>query len=140
MKKINKKTKVISKRIRFLFVLLITVCSQQLYSQAIFQPGRILGEKNHLVVSGTVLKCDTSNQVHLKIFNNGQDDVSADFNLVITNTKTGKQVTKNVKITVVKSNQVLEGTCKGGSSNLVFTLPKGYDIGNVAIMINFNNL
>lgn len=140
MKKQKNKIKLFTQGRRLFYVLMLTFISQQLYSQAIFQPTRILGERNHLVVSGIVLKCDTLNQIHLKVLNNGTVDIDADFDLIITNTKTGKFISKDVKITKIKPNQVFEGTCKGGYTDLVFKLPSGYDIGNIAMMVNFDIL
>lgn len=136
MKKNNPKTNYLLKGIRILFVLMIILAGQQSYSQAIMQPKHILGEREHLVVSGSVMKCDTSNQIHLKITNNGQDTISTDFDLVITNTKTGKSYSKNVTVSGLLPGKSSEGTCKTNSA-LVFTLPKDYNPGNVMMMVKF---
>lgn len=139
------KTNSISKGIKIFFTFFIfsLACQQsfgQMLNGIIFQPMRILGESStHVDVSGAIVRCDSTNQIHLKVFNESNISQVAVFELYVTNTTDGTHFSKSVSIPMMSPLQHIEGNCSGDSqlADLIINLPATYNPSNTTMNVNF---
>lgn len=138
MKKTNLNSNYFSKGIRILLTTLTIIAAQQSFSQIVHQPMRIIGEsKTHIDVSGTIVRCDTVNQIHLKVFNESNATQGTNFKLTIINSENGKQFSKSISVSSLAPTKSLEGNCAGSNSDLIIILPKDFNPNKIAFTILF---
>ena len=142
MHRLTKTAVIMKKLLFFLFVLFISVSG---FSQApastglIFKEWTVLGESAKKIdVFYRVLQCDTSNQVHLKIFNESGITQSMTFEVEIRDNQTGNSFKRTITSTT-NHLQYLTGECGNTSTAfLQFALPASYNPSGISAIVNFN--
>ncbi|MFI5150806.1 MAG: hypothetical protein ACHQRM_13810 [Bacteroidia bacterium] len=112
----------------------------QLGNGVVFQPMHILGESiTHMDVSGSIVRCDSTNTIHLKVFNENNSVQTASFQIIVRNTATGDNFTASVNIPNLPALGTLEADCSGNASlaPLVINLPASYDPAKTIMHISF---
>ncbi len=107
----------------------------------IYSNWEMLIESTTLIdISYRVIKCETTPQVHLMIFNENSIDQTAHFEIEISNGTTGEKFTKEINFAAKKAT-VFKALCESDSSldPLKINLPANYDPGAIKIKITFKS-
>lgn len=131
----------------FLFVALSAMFStSQIFAQAptetIYKNWLRVGEsETHVDVSARIIKCgeNSSNQVHLFIFNEGSENTSIAMKVTITNNNGGQSFSTNVT-KIVERATMIQANCEADSNTdvLKINLPESYDPNELTITVTFN--
>lgn len=100
-----------------------------------------LGESsNHIDVFARVIKCTSTKQVHLMIFNESSIDQVSKFVIEITNSATQEKFSKEISYSTVKAT-IYKAECESNASTdpLKIDLPDGYDPAQVKITVEFKS-
>ncbi len=129
--------------LRFFLSLSISLhaTSYQPKEEVVYKNWDKLGESsNHIDVFGRVIKCATTNQVHLMIFNESSVDQVSKFLIEVTNPTTQQKFSKEVSFSTIKAT-IYKAECNSDASTnvLKIDLPEGYDPTQVKIAIEFKS-
>lgn len=129
--------------LRFFLSLSISLhaTSYQPKEEVVYKNWDKLGESsNHIDVFGRVIKCATTNQVHLMIFNESSVDQVSKFLIEVTNPATQQKFSKEVSFSTIKAT-IYKAECNSDASTnvLKIDLPEGYDPTQVKIAIEFKS-
>ena len=131
---------------RVVILFIITLVSQHLVAQTL--PGdsvivlrnwQILGESSqHMDVSSRLVRCDSVNQLQLKVFNESNADQSITFQVTVTNSLTNENIIRNITVFVLKL-QELAPACTGNNQlpELKIELPGSFNPLAISAIIIF---
>ena len=100
-----------------------------------------LGESNnHMDVFARVIKCTSTNQIHLMVFNESSVDQVSKFVIEVTNPSTQQKFSKEVSFSTIKGT-IYKAECNSDTATdvLKINLPEGYDPAQVKITIEFKS-
>lgn len=122
-----------------LFPLSAVLQSQSSSEEVIYKHWAFLAEsETYIDVSYRVIRCGSSNEVHLQIFNENPNDQVAKFDLEIMNKADGDRTTKDISFHV-KGAEIIQGECNGGTATaaLRVSLPAAYDPNAISVKLTF---
>lgn len=129
------------KKLLFFIVFFLSVSAfAELKAQTepvVYKDWEMLIESNTLLdVSYRVVKCTSTPQIHLLIFNENVYDQTAAFDLEITDSSTGQKFTKSISFSTKKAT-VYKAMCDSDASlnALKFDLPAGYNPSTLSVKI-----
>ena len=107
-------------------------------SEVVYKEWSMLGESNtHVDVFYRVIKCTSTNQIHLFVFNESPKDQTASFVVDIANAS-GKKLSRTITLPLAKAG-MYRATCEDNKSlkALKLDLPKEYEPGSFTVKISF---
>ena len=124
----------------FLLIPALTVLQSHSPSEdLVYKHWTFLAEsETYLDISYRVIRCGSSNEVHLQIFNENPKDQVAKFDLEITNTADGAKSTREINF-AVKAAVIIQGECNSDAATapLKISLPAGYDPNAISVKLTF---
>lgn len=129
-----------------LFALLL-LCSAAQFSFAqnndadVIKDWQMVAESKTMIdVSYRIIKCGTTTQIHLLVFNENNMDQTADFDVVVTGALEEQTFTKNVKLSTQKAT-IYKAVCAQDESTKVLKIdvPQGYDASKLLVKVNFKS-
>lgn len=123
----------------FLTALVCTLFTGTAKSQMILKPTHIVSESaKHIDIFATIVRCDTSNQIHLKVLNESTDTQDLSMTVIVRNNSNGKSFATDVEVKgLTPTGGSSQGSCTGGNTDLVIKLPKEYEPRFVTIGITY---
>ena len=93
----------------------------------VYSDWKLSGESaTHIAVSYRIVKCDSVNQVQLKLVNNVEVDQTINIHLVITSNSTGDLINKDISISLLKLQHMIADCFDTNSFGLRIDLPVLY--------------
>jgi hypothetical protein len=117
------------------------IASAQANDPAVIKDWVMLAESKTMIdVSYRVVKCGTTTQIHLLVFNENSMDQSVDFDVVVSGVAEDQTFTKNVKLSVQKAS-MYKAVCTADEATKVLKIdvPAGYDADKLILKVNFKS-
>jgi hypothetical protein len=141
MKMLQKRYSIVLSVLCILFSLSLSAKPFQPKDEVVYKNWDKLGESsNHVDVFARVIKCTSTNQVHLMVFNESSVDQVSKFVIEVTNPASQQKFSKEVSFSTVKA-AIYKAECNSDVSTnaLKIDLPEGYDPTQVKITIEFKS-
>lgn len=104
----------------------------------VYSDWQLSGESaSRIAVSYRVVKCDSVNEVQLKLVNNVDVDQNINIHLVIISNATGDQITKDLSISLLKLQHMMGDCFDTNSFGLRIDLPVLYNPTDLKITTSF---